>query len=378
MKFPILYKKTNLGATQFWEIWTEERVTGAGVIITKYGQLDTESPQITTDVVTQGKNSRRANRTTPLEQADAEAQSKWEKKKKTGYVETIEAAQAGQVDSVIEGGVVPMLAFTFEKQGHKIKYPAFVQKKYDGTRMIAILKNGTCTLWSRTRKPITSLPHIIAEIEERFVDDIILDGEAYNHKFKNNFEHIIHLVRQETPDKDHKDVEFHVYDTINGDPFNKRTALLQNAFTVGKPKFKHLVLADTLLVQNEAEAIDAFNRFKEEGYEGAILRNSSGLYVHKRSADLIKIKEFDDAEFKVIGVEEGRGKLSGHVGAFVCITETGMEFKAKMSGDTEKLKEYFRKPNACIGKMLTVKYQGLTGANNVPRFPIGMRFRKDE
>ena len=56
-------------------------------------------------------------------------------------------------------------------------------------RMIAILKNGKCTLWSRTRKPITSLPHIVAEIEANFVDDTVLDGEAYNHAFKTNFEH---------------------------------------------------------------------------------------------------------------------------------------------------------------------------------------------
>jgi DNA ligase-1 len=224
-KFDKLFKKTSTGAIQFWEISVDTSNLGfktVGEITTKYGQLGTDSPQQTLDIIKEGKNVGKANGTTPYEQAVAEAQAKWEKQKKKGYVESKEAAEAGELDDLIEGGIVPMLAHTFEKQGHKIKYPAYVQKKYDGLRMIAILKDGVCTLWSRTRKPITSLPHIIAEIEDRFEEDIVLDGECYNHKFKDNFEHIVHLVRQEEPDEECTDVEYHIYDTVNKDPFEKK------------------------------------------------------------------------------------------------------------------------------------------------------------
>ena len=108
-----------------------------------------------------------------------------------------------------------------------------------------------------------------------------------------------------------------------------------------------------------------------------MLRNIDSLYVNKRSYDLQKVKEFQDEEFEIIGIDEGRGKLTGHVGSFVCRTANGKEFLAKMAGDTDKLKEYFENHALWQGKQLTVKFQGLTGKEQVPRFPVGLRIRDD-
>jgi len=377
---PVLYKKTNTGAIQYWKICTyEDSDHSTGYIMeTEYGQVDTDSPQTTFDTIYEGKNEGKANATTPAIQAEKEAKARWEKQKKKGYVETIEAAEKGEVDNIIEGGIEPMLAHTFEKQGHKISYPCYIQPKLDGIRCIAIVKNGKCTLWSRTRKPITSCPHIIKEIERMFeFADIVLDGELYNHEFKDNFEHIVHLVRQEEPDAQCTDVGYYIYDTINGDTFEKRHGYLYKCITIGNSAFDYVRLVDTTLV-NENETGYWYDIFKKDGYEGAMLRNVKGLYVNKRSVDLIKIKEFKDEEFEITGIDEGRGKLAGHVGAFVCVTSDGKEFLAKMSGETAKLKEYFENHKLWKGKRLTVKFQGLTGANGVPRFPVGIAIRDYE
>jgi len=386
MKFDRLFKKTNTGAIQFWDIEVENGFDynecsewEVGIIKTTYGQLGTDSPQITKDVIEEGKNVGKANETTPVEQAIAEAKAKHEKKQKSGYVLSLDGAKDDEISDLIEGGILPMLAFTFEKQGHKIKYPCYVQGKYDGIRCIAIVKNGKCTLWSRTRKPVYSCPHIIAEIEKNFKDDIILDGELYNDEFKNNFEHIVHLVRQQEPDKNCTDVQYHIYDTVNDNTFDERINLLSKKFAAPTtPNFKYLVLAETHMVEDEASVPDWFDEFKEMGLEGAILRNAAGLYVNKRSSDLIKVKEMQDDEFEIIGINEGRGKLQGHVGAFVCVTKDGKEFLAKMSGETARLREYFLNHSLWKGKQLTVQFQDLTGANNVPRFPVGLRIREVE
>ena len=366
--FPTLYKADQSGAIRIWNIWT----VGA-TIVTEHGQSGGKF-QITEDTIKEGKNVGKKNATTPEQQAVAEAKAKHEKQLKKGYVTTLEAAKAGEVDEVVEGGILPMLAFTFEKQGKKIKYPCFVQKKYDGIRMIAVVKDGKCTLWSRTRKQITSLPHIVAEIEENFTGDVILDGEAYNHRFKTNFEHIVHLVRQEEPDKDCTDVEYHVYDVVTPDIFETRFSYLVEDFDI--LDFTYLKLADTYKVNSEEEVPEFFEKFRADGYEGAMLRNLEGKYVGKRSTDLIKVKEMQDAEFLITGIEEGRGKLAGHVGAFNCITGAGLAFKAKMSGDTSKLKEYFENHDLWKNKLLTVKFQDLT-SYGIPRFPVGLRIRED-
>lgn len=382
-QLPTLYKKTSTGALQFWEIRAEMVAEGSEMVAeisTRYGQVDTDSPQYSYDYIREGKNIGKKNETTPLQQAESEAQSKWEKQKKKGYVETPSAALAGELDDLIEGGIVPMLAQKFTDQGHKIKYPAYVQPKLDGIRCIAILKDGKCTLWSRTRKLIKSCPHIVAEIERIFRADIVLDGELYNHEFKANFEHIVHLVRQDKkPDPLCTDVQYHIYDIVNEDPYEKRYRKLVNCFTIGNAdRFKYLNWVETFLVTDEEEVSKYFDGYRSKGYEGAMLRNSKGLYLNKRSYDLQKVKEFDDAEFEIIGIDEGRGKLAGHVGAFVCKTREGKEFLAKMSGDTDNLKTYFNNHSLWEGKKLTVKYQGLTGANGVPRFPVGVSIRDYE
>lgn len=369
---PTLYKKTSTGAIQQWTIEVTKNV-----IRTEHGQIEGKM-QVSTDTIKAGKNVGKVNGTIPETQAMAEAKAKWEKQKKKGYVETIEAAQAEEVDEIIEGGILPMLAFTFEKQGKKIKYPCFVQPKLDGIRCIAILKDGTCTLWSRTRKPITSCPHIIAEIERIFRDDIVLDGELYNHDLKKDFEQIVSKVRQEEPEEGHEIVQYHVYDIVNTEIFRDRSSKLHKCFKIGPPDFKYLKLVETQIVNKEEEVSDWFSEFSGKGYEGAILRNGLGLYANKRSSDLIKVKEMQDAEFAIVGIQEGRGKLAGHVGSFICNTNSTVpqEFNVKLMGDTSKLKEYFEDSKLWFGKVLTVKFQDYT-SYEIPRFPVGVRIRED-
>jgi ATP-dependent DNA ligase len=138
-----------------------------------------------------------------------------------------------------------------------------------------------------------------------------------------------------------------------------------------------LKLVETYAVADEDTVAEFYTKFKTLKYEGAILRNVEGLYANKRSADLIKVKEMQDSEFKILGIEEGRGKLANHVGSFICLATNGQEFKAKMSGNTEKLKEYFEDHKLWTGKRLTVQFQDLT-SYGIPRFPVGLRIREEE
>jgi DNA ligase 1 len=371
---PTLYKKTSTGADQYWTIGTE-----GNVIVTRWGQVG-GAEQETRDLIKTGKNIGKKNETTAEFQASLEAQSQWEKKLKKGYVKDLNDAREGKVDAIIEGGISPMLAHRFDEQGHKIKFPALAQPKFDGHRCIAVVKDGKATLWSRTRKPITGVPHIIADIEamvaQRGVREVILDGELYNHDYKDNFEDLTSFIRQVDPKPGHEVVQYHVYDIAHA-TFHQGARLGEVlALFNGGHKFGALRRVETIQVDNEDELMLAFEKFLEQGYEGLMVRNALGAYVNKRSYDLQKVKEFADAEFKVVGVEEGRGKLAGHA-IFVCVTGDGTEFRTKMKGETSALKKYFDNPELAVGKMLTVKYQGFTNKAGVPRFPVALRFRED-
>jgi DNA ligase-1 len=247
-----------------------------------------------------------------------------------------------------------------------------MQPKLDGIRCIAIVKDGKCTLWSRTRKPINSVPHIIQAIEAQVKGDIILDGELYNHLFKNDFEKIVSAVRKDEPSPESFLVQYHIYDVINDEPMSKRINTLHESVKVKAPLFP----MQTVIVE-EGSDLAYFFLMRKHGYEGAMIRNMNATYVPKRSMDLQKLKEFHEKEFKIVDVEEGSGKLQGHVGSFVCITEEGVEFNAKLDGDTGYLKECFERPYMWKNKLLTVVYQGF-GIERRPRFPVGKAIRDYE
>jgi DNA ligase-1 len=387
MMLPTLYKKTSTGAIQYWKVAVHQIVPVAecpvpvGVIVTEHGQLGTDSPQTTEDTISEGKNIGKKNETTAVRQAELEAQAKWEKQKKKGYVESLEAAQKGEVDEIIEGGIVPMLAQSFADHGHKIKYPCYAQPKLDGIRCIAMVKDGKCTLWTRTRKPITSVPHIIKEVERLFGNlDITLDGELYNHDLKKDFEKIVSMVRQEEPAEGCEIVQYHIYDVVTDQTFRDRWEnffSFSGLLTPSEPP-KYCFMVSTGMIHSEDQVQTVFEASVKMGFEGLMLRNKDAKYVNKRSYDLQKVKEFEDAEFDIVGVEEGRGKLAGKVGSFVCTMPNGKTFLAKMAGDTDRLREYFENPSLWQGKRLTVKYQGLTGKEGVPRFPVGVAIRDYE
>lgn len=121
---PTLYKRTSTGAIQQWTIAVDD-----ATITTTYGQVG-GAMQTTTDVITDGKNIGRSNATTPQQQAHAEAAAQHEKKRKAGYVVDLATAQRGDVDTtVIEGGVLPMLAKVWEDRADKVTFPVAVQPK---------------------------------------------------------------------------------------------------------------------------------------------------------------------------------------------------------------------------------------------------------
>jgi len=235
------------------------------------------------------------------------------------------------------------------------------------------VNNGTASLWSRTRKPITGVPHIIEAMESTFPSQsLILDGELYNHTYKNNFEEITSFLRSQTPKDGHEIVQYHVYDLIDDTlTFKERTEKIQ------KIKFAsdRIVKVETKKMNNVEELMEYFTTCREEGYEGCMARNSESLYEHKRSYNLQKIKEMEDGEYEIIGVEGGRGRMM-ECGIFVCKTVKGDIFNCKMEGALEVLKTYLSDPKKVIGRQLTVRFQGMTNGG-VPRFPVGIRVHKE-
>ena len=366
MNLPTLYKRTKTGSIQYWKV----EVSG-NCVITEYGLLGTTSPQISVDSYSSGKNLGKSNETSIQEQVGLEALYKWKRQVRKGYREELETAKSG-----ILPYPVPMLAHAYSKHKSKISFPAIVQPKLDGIRCTAKKEGDDIVLYSRNGRKFTSVPHIQKSLKGfDFTGIEFLDGELYNHAFKDNFEHLTHLIKQEQPDPKHTDVEYHVFDAKLSS-----TAMFKDRYELVKSRglfnLKYIVGVDSLESASEDDIKLAYESCLESGYEGVMVRNLNSIYECSRSYNLLKYKEMIDSEYTIVDVQSGKGKLSD-CGIFICSTPSGDLFSAKMKGNLSDLKEYLDNKDRYIGKLLTVQYQGISNKNKVPRFPVAVRIREE-
>ena len=146
---------------------------------------------------------------------------------------------------------------------------------------------------------------------------------------KNDFEKIISLVRKQKPTADDRRdaqhlVQFHVYDYFDGvvyDSYKTRMhQLVNSAIYDVQIKYVPAYLVDSYNYAREMHA-----DFLKQGYEGSIIR-LDGLYKHGRSYDLMKFKDFSDAEATIVGYELGKGKRTGTLGKFLMMDDEGVQF----------------------------------------------------
>ena len=273
-----------------------------------------------------------------------------------------------------------MLAHKFDESRVDWNQAVYIQPKLDGVRCL-FTKDGA---YSRNHKQFMNVRHIEMALKPFFDQhpDVILDGELYNHKLKNDFEKIISLVRKQKPtdanrlDAQHL-VQFHVYDYFDG--------VMYDSY---KTRMNNLVVSDIYDAQIKyvpAKLVDSYNyarelhqEFLDQGYEGSIIR-LDGLYKHGRSYDLMKFKDFSDSEATIIGYELGKGKRTGTLGKFLMQDDEGVQFGCPPGkGYTYKdLANMLLKVNDYIGQRATFTYFQRTQAGSY-RHPLFKTIRDYE
>ena len=223
----------------------------------------------------------------------------------------------------------PMLAYPVSDKPIDYKKVVYMQPKLDGVRCLIQCDNGQVTAYSRAGKEWKNIDHILEELIPFFTKspDVVLDGELYNHIFKDDFESIISMVRKTKPtDEDRyisaQNVQFHCYDIIDTHKsyMQRRNFIVQNL-----PVRDCINGVFTQLVSSEKEAKQFHEHSLELGYEGSIVRIND-VYKCGRSWSLRKFKDFHDAEANIVGYEEGKGKRAGTLGKFLMQDDDGNQF----------------------------------------------------
>ena len=365
-KFEPLYGKDIKGKTKTWDLKVE-RYLDYSVIVTLYGYnrlIETRRQ------VNFGKNLNKSNMTTHFTQAIAEAKSKWTKKRDIEQfyteksiqekVEDLDIKKSEKLNVKKQENPLPMLAQDYKKQKNKVIYPCFVQSKLDGFRCIYNTTTGQITTRQGKEYNIVKESGKLYEELQKLPKGLILDGELYTNKV--NFETLGVLRKTKKLTKEElvnlQKIEYHIYDIINTeDTFEHRNKNIQNLnlLSLGQKKstYEKLVYVPTHQVNNENEIKEYHTKFLEQGYEGTMIRNKLSLYkIKQRSSDLLKYKDIEDAEFKIIDytIEKDTSETDSNLVVWVIdvpihnseIRPRFIKCKVRPKGTKEERKELYK------------------------------------
>jgi len=356
---PKLYKRDTTGKIREWTMqygWNlDETQAGTRTIS---GLQD--GKKVTSEwYITEAKNVGRANSTTNITQAKAEAQAEWDKRIEKEYFEDIDA-----IDSYT--AFKPMLAHDFTKTPVESGY---TQPKLDGIRMVVNSRG----LYSRSNKEIVAVPHIadqLADFIKQF-PTVTLDGELYNHELKDNFQKITSLVRKtvnlgaDELAESAELVQYHVYDMF--DSANPDMTFTQRAKWISENvSGDNIVLVKYDEASTSADIDKLYGEYTTAGYEGQMIRQDTA-YEFKRTKNLLKRKEFITEEYKVVEIQEGNGNWAGYAKRFILELADGTQFSSGVRGSQEKLAQLLKDKDTI--NWATCRYFELSN-DGVPRFPV--------
>ena len=303
------------------------------------------------------KNAGRTNEVLPEQQALLEVQRDYQKQLDRGY------ALVGEEPDVFPQA---MKAARYSESGHHVTCPAFMQPKLNGQRM----QRQPDVAWSRGNKEILKecVAHIQAELTH-LPPGLPLDGELMlpgNQLLQATMAAIKEFKPDITPT-----LIYWVYDLADLDkPFSERYQALKQLLPQDLP---HIRLTPTVTIKSTEEIVPLHRAWVAEGYEGSMVRFDYGGYEPgHRSVQLQKIKDYQDSEFEVLDIIEGKGNAAG-AAIFVCKANDTRTFKcvpecADHGGMQHRRELYANRAKILSQKCyLTVKYQELSAAG----VPIG-------
>ncbi|GLB34971.1 putative DNA ligase [Lyophyllum shimeji] len=223
-----------------------------------------------------------------------------------------------------------------------------VRTYYDGKQMISRLGN-----------PFTPPKWFL----EKLPKEVTLDGELFGGR--GEFQSTVSIVKTVNSPHWHN-ITFQVFDIPSkGDsPFETRIDYLKTLFGPGGSHASDKVeIVAHEMATSRQHVLDKLKEIESLGGEGLMLRKPGSIYEGRRSATLLKIKTFYDAEAVVTGYVPGKGRHKGTTGALKCKMESGKTFSVGTG-----LSDKQRKNPPKVGAIITYRFQELT-KDGVPRFP---------
>jgi DNA ligase-1 len=244
----------------------------------------------------------------------------------------------------------------------------FASRKLDGVRCLVVVdEKGKATCFSRQGKIFDTLGRVEDSVGELGLKKLVIDCEVcLLSNDADDFQGIMNLIRKK--DFTIPNPICKVFDLLTLEEFtSKKSVRLLSERLSEVPKnipSGHPVLQ--ILPQTAVKSRKQYDALMEEaaskGWEGLILRKDAP-YKGKRSKELLKCKNFSDAEYVVKSVEmgpfryvsEGQEKEEEMLSC-VTIEHKGHDVRVGSGWSIEQRKAFHKNPGEIVGKTILVQY----------------------
>lgn len=248
-----------------------------------------------------------------------------------------------------------------------ISFPAYIQLKADGTYREMQVLDGKVEFLSRSGEPYTyTFADVFEDLPQgHYTGEFIVKGTA-NRAESNG------LLNSDNPPMDR--IVYQVWDYITPEEYQNALKKVKN-ITKYKQRFKRLAeivsgknydqfqLIESCEVSNLEQAFEKVVEWMNDGLEGGVLKDLSGVYKDGTSKHQLKMKLEMELEVRITGFKEGTigTKREATFGAITFESDDG-KIKGAVSGFSDsQLEEINKDRDSYIGKIMTV------GCNDITR-----------
>ena len=283
--------------------------------------------------------------------------------------------------------LIPSFDIMLGSKGELDKLPKgmkFVTEKYDGVRCFTQIRDGRIIMKSRQNKVFEGLVEIVSAIADLGLDNVCLDGEllAIDSPYETVYKDTMKIVS--TKDEEKHGVKYMLFDIIPLSEFDNKEGKMKYSDrrvwldTIKENKF--INVAPILYKGTDIdEVLKVLDERRSNGAEGCMI-NTDKPYEFKRSKTLQKLKVMSTCDLRVIGFEEGDGKLKGTLGKIIC-NYKGFDLGVG-SGFSEAMRdEVWNNQDKYLGKISEIQYFEQTNNDEGGlslRFPVFKQWRFDK
>lgn len=292
-------------------------------------------------------------------------------------------------------GLAPMLAKKLEDV--RLRGTYFVTEKLDGNRCIARFNGSKWLFTSRNGKPLKvnidmgDLPTDIVYDGELLSPQQTFDSESASDamlmgtkipKYGGQFNSTSGLINSK---QSNKQLIYNIFDVMTDDVYYKRRQFLDSLNCTSN----ETRILPVLAIRKDSEQqhiMSLLDAMTSAGAEGLILNAAEAKYQHKRTQDLIKVKNTYTMDMLVYDIELGTGKYEGMVGALHCIVKDDDKvIEARVGSGLSDEQRAMWIDRSIVGKTVEVAYFSMSQSSGTYgtklyslRFPRLKRIRYDK